>query len=142
MQQHNLNSKIDNYCNELEVLSSKMADFFHIGNYNEIYNIDLQRKEILKEISKDVTKLSNNNREKINNLHKKGHYIIIFTARFMGRTNNDYKKANEIGYDFTLSQLNQWGVKFDKLLLGKPSFDLMIDDKAYNYSKNWITEIN
>ncbi len=65
MQQHNLNSKIDNYCNELEVLSSKMADFFHIGNYNEIYNIDLQRKEILKEISKDVTKLSNNNREKI-----------------------------------------------------------------------------
>ena len=80
--------------------------------------------------------------EKINNLHKKGHYIIIFTDRFMGRTNNDYKKANEIGYDFTLSQLNQWGVKFDKLLLGKPSFDLMIDDKAYNYSKNWITEIN
>ena len=31
--------------------------------------------------------------EKINNLYDKGNKIIIFTARFMGRTDNDYKKA-------------------------------------------------
>ena len=43
--------------------------------------------------------------KKINSLHDKGHKIIIFTARFMGRTNNDFKQAYEIGYDFTLKQL-------------------------------------
>ena len=61
-------SKCDNineYCNELEILSSKMADFISIGNYNEIYNIDLKRKTILKEISKDVSNLSKANKKKL-----------------------------------------------------------------------------
>ena len=79
--------------------------------------------------------------KKINILHDKGYKIIIFTARFMGRTKNNYKKAYELGYDFTLEQLKSWNVKFDKLYFGKPSFDLLIDDKAFNYSSNWISQI-
>ena len=47
MQQTKLNNKIDNYCNELELLSSKMADLLDIGNYNAIESIDLKRKHIL-----------------------------------------------------------------------------------------------
>ena len=31
--------------------------------------------------------------KKINKLYDNGHKIIIFTARFMGRTNNDFIKA-------------------------------------------------
>ena len=65
MQQTKLNNKIDNYCNELEFLSSKMAELLDVGNYSAIESIDLKRKFILKEISKDVTSLSNNNRNKI-----------------------------------------------------------------------------
>ena len=65
MQQSKLNNKIDNYCNELEILSSKMADLLDMGNYSAIQSIDLKRKNILKEISKDVTSLSNNNKNKI-----------------------------------------------------------------------------
>ncbi len=79
--------------------------------------------------------------KKINSLHDEGNKIIIFTARFMGRTNNDIKKAYEIGYEFTLEQLKTWNLKFDKLYMGKPSFDLLIDDKAINYDKNWVNQI-
>jgi len=78
---------------------------------------------------------------KINYLYEEGHEIIIFTARYMGRTNGDLKKVNKIGYDFTLKQLKSWGLNFHKLILGKPSYDLLIDDKAYNYSNNWLKEM-
>ena len=79
--------------------------------------------------------------EKINRLYDEGNKIIIFTARFMGRTNNNYKKAYKLGYKFTLSQLQSWNLKFNELILGKPSFDLLIDDKAFNYDESWIEEI-
>ena len=49
--------------------------------------------------------------EKINNLHKKGHYIIIFTARFMGRTNNDYKKATDLYNSIMNSDLTSSSIK-------------------------------
>ena len=79
--------------------------------------------------------------KKINSLHDQGHNIIIFTARFMGRTNNNYKKAYELGYELTYDQLCKWNLKFDKLILGKPSFDILIDDKAFNYSEKWLEEL-
>ena len=67
---------IAEYCNELEVLSSKMAEFFSIGNYNEIYNIDIKRKTILKEISKDVSKLSKKNKKTLKLVWKNNKAII------------------------------------------------------------------
>tara|TARA_A100001388_G_C28529403_1_gene384818 strand:- start:212 stop:547 length:336 start_codon:yes stop_codon:yes gene_type:complete len=79
--------------------------------------------------------------KKINALHQNGHKIFIFTARYMGRTCNDFKKAHEIGYSFTFKQLKKWNVKFDKLFMGKPSYDLLIDDKAFNYNEDWISKI-
>ena len=79
--------------------------------------------------------------KKINKLYDNGHKIIIFTARFMGRTNNDFIKAKELGYNSTLKQLKNWDLKFHKLIFGKPSFDLLVDDKAYNYNENWIDKI-
>ena len=78
--------------------------------------------------------------EAIKNLSKNFN-IIIFTARFMGRTNNNYKKAYELGYELTYDQLCKWNLKFDKLILGKPSFDILIDDKAFNYSDKWLEEL-
>ena len=59
----------------------------------------------------------------------------------MGRTNNDFIKAKELGYNSTLKQLKNWDLKFHKLIFGKPSFDLLVDDKAYNYNENWIDKI-
>jgi len=78
--------------------------------------------------------------EKINHLYDEGNKIIIFTARYMGRNNNDISKAKAEGYELTVKQLKNWNVKYHKLIMGKPSFDIIIDDKAYNYNKDWINE--
>ena len=76
----------------------------------------------------------------INSLHDKGYFIKIFTARFMGRYNSK-KIAENKGYDFTLKQLNKWGLKFDQLIFGKPSYDIYIDDKNLEFSKNWTESL-
>ncbi|MBT3939430.1 MAG: HAD hydrolase family protein [Pelagibacterales bacterium] len=75
--------------------------------------------------------------KKVNELYDKGNKIIIYTARFMSRTNNDVKKVNEIGYKFTFDQLKSWGLKFHELKMGKPQFHLIIDDRSYNYKNSW-----
>ena len=80
--------------------------------------------------------------KKINSLHDKGNEIIIFTARYMGRNNNNISKAYDEGYEFTRSQLEKWNVKYHKLILGKPEFDILIDDKSFNYTTSWINNKN
>ena len=65
MQQHNINNKLDNFCNELENLSSLMVHSFTLGDYNIIKTIDSKRKLILEEISKDINTLSNSNKKKL-----------------------------------------------------------------------------
>lgn len=77
----------------------------------------------------------------INDLYAKGHTIKILTARYMGRNQDDIKKANKQGYKKTLNQLNRWGLKFHKLFISKPHFDIFVDDKSLNFSKNWHKQI-
>ena len=60
----------------------------------------------------------------------------------MGRTNNKPEEAKKLGYDSTFKQLKLWKLKFNKLVFGKPSYDILVDDKAFNYSKDWINKIN
>ena len=76
----------------------------------------------------------------INELYNRGHNIIFFTARGMGSLKSK-KKAEEKYFKFTLSQLKKWNVKYNKLLLGKPSWDFFIDDKNLGFSKNWEKQI-
>ena len=78
---------------------------------------------------------------KVNKLYLEGNYILIYSSRFMGRSKENVSKANKRGHKLTLDQLNSWGVKFTKLKLGKPSYDIIIDDKSVNYSPNWIKKI-
>jgi len=73
----------------------------------------------------------------INNLYKSGYYIKIFTARYMGRNNDSIILAKKEGYKNTKKQIDSWGVKYHKLIFGKPSYDIFVDDKCYNFSKNW-----
>jgi capsule biosynthesis phosphatase len=78
----------------------------------------------------------------INDWHKLGKTIIIFTARYMGRNNDNVNKAKKMGYNFTFKQLKRWGLKFDKLVFGKPTYDIIIDDKAINFKKDWYKKFN
>ena len=73
----------------------------------------------------------------INKLYLEGHYIKIFTARYMGRYNDNIKKVYKKGYQFTYKQLIRWGLKFHKLYMGKPSYDFLVDDKSIGFKKNW-----
>lgn len=74
----------------------------------------------------------------INKLYDNGHYIKIYTSRFMGRNNENQRKAKKQGFKKTQLQLNNWGLKYNILLMGKPSYDIFIDDKAYRYDKKWL----
>lgn len=62
----------------------------------------------------------------INKLYDFGNKIIIFTAR--GSSSGICWK------DVTEEQCKQWGLKFHKIILGKPSYDIFVDDKAINAS--------
>lgn len=77
---------------------------------------------------------------KINKLNKK-YIIIIFTARGMGRFNGNIEKVKKNLYPLTKRQLKIWGVRYKKLIMGKPSYDFIVDDKSYNYDNKWITKI-
>lgn len=60
----------------------------------------------------------------INELYDAGNTIIYWTAR-----------GSSSGIDhteLTQQQLASWGVKCHDIRLGKPSYDIWIDDKAFN----------
>ena len=61
---------------------------------------------------------------RINNLYDAGNTIVYWTARGTV-TGIDH-------YELTKNQLEKWGVKYHKLILGKPAYDILIDDKAIN----------
>ncbi len=73
----------------------------------------------------------------INSLYDQGYIIKIFTARYMGRSNENIKIAKKKGTEMTLKQLKNWDVKYNKLIFGKPSFDIYIDDKNINFKSDW-----
>lgn len=62
--------------------------------------------------------------ERINTLYDEGHTIIYWTARGSG-SGIDWT-------ELTHKQLNDWECKFHEVRLGKPSYDVWIDDKAFN----------
>ena len=68
--------------------------------------------------------------KKINKLYDEGHTIIMLTARGMGRSGNSVAYAYTAYEKFTEKQLNEWGVKYHRLFLGKPAGDIYIDDKG------------
>ena len=75
--------------------------------------------------------------ELVNRLRAEGHRVIIHTARFMGRASGDETEARRLGFEFTRQQLLEWGVQFDALHLGKPRYDLLVDDRAVFFEADW-----
>ena len=75
----------------------------------------------------------------INQLFKKNR-IILFTSRFMGRNKDNASLAKKQGYEFTKKQLKKWKLKYHVLKFGKPSYDIFIDDKSFDFKKDWYTK--
>uniref|UniRef100_A0A6C0B6D9 Cupin domain-containing protein n=1 Tax=viral metagenome TaxID=1070528 RepID=A0A6C0B6D9_9ZZZZ len=60
----------------------------------------------------------------VNKLKLEGNHITIWTAR--GTTSGiDHK-------NLTLKQLNEWRIQYDELIMGKPNYDVYLDDKSFN----------
>lgn len=59
---------------------------------------------------------------KINALYDEGHQIHYWTAR--GTV------SRQDWYDRTRKQLAEWGAKYHKFSVGKPHYDIWVDDKA------------
>jgi len=70
--------------------------------------------------AKPITK----NIAKINKLYDQGNSIILWTSRG-GITGIDWR-------ELTVEQLAKWGVKYHRLRMNKPFYDMFIDDKAFN----------
>lgn len=62
--------------------------------------------------------------KKINELYDSGDTIIYWTAR--GTT------TGKNWFQVTENQLSVWGCKYDELRMGKPYYDLFIDDRNIN----------
>lgn len=69
----------------------------------------------------------------INKLKEDGNLITIWTARG-SKSGIDYR-------DLTIKQLSEWDIKYDNLLMGKPSYDIYIDDKSFNVDTYWPVPI-
>jgi hypothetical protein len=65
----------------------------------------------------------------INDLYKKDHTIIYWTAR-----GSVYYKPYL--YEMTKNQLDAWGCLYHELRFGKPVYDYFIDDKNINITKD------
>ena len=72
----------------------------------------------------------------INSIKENGHYIKIFTSRYMGRNNENSNLVKKKYYNSVKRYLKNWGLKYDKLILGKPSYDYFVDDKTINPKNN------
>tara|TARA_R110002124_G_scaffold74180_1_gene199099 strand:- start:99 stop:431 length:333 start_codon:yes stop_codon:yes gene_type:complete len=66
------------------------------------------------------------NIDSVNKLYDNGHTIIYWTARGTV-TGIDWSELTE-------KQLMNWGCKYHEVRLGKPFYDIFIDDKAINTS--------
>jgi hypothetical protein len=64
----------------------------------------------------------------VNKLYEMGHVIIIYSAR----PDSDLELISE--------QLDKYGIKYHRLVLGKPTGDIFIDDRAFtlrSWTRNW-----
>ena len=74
------------------------------------------------------------NIEKANKLYNDGHTITYWTAR-------GCKSGKSAEYfSLTYEQLIKYCAKFHELRMGKPHFDLFIDDKNINALNGWTDE--
>ena len=62
------------------------------------------------------------NIQRVNSLYDQGNTIVYWTARG-SVTNIDWT-------ELTKKQLQEWGVRYTQLRMGKPHYDLFICDKA------------
>ena len=83
-------------------------------------NKDYKKSKPKKKIIKFVNKLFDTNK----------YFIRIYTARGMGKFQGNKRLVKKY-YALTKNQLNDWGLKYNELIMCKTSYDLFVDDKTW-----------
>jgi len=71
----------------------------------------------------------------VNECYDSGAEIVIYTARGMTSFGGNHHNIYYNLFDLTKTQLDNWGVKYHKLVMGKLHYDILIDDRAVNSNK-------
>ncbi len=82
------------------------------------------------------------NINKINELYSRGFFIKLFTARFMGRSKENVNIAKREAKKITIPQLKKWKIKYHKLIFGKPTYSIFVDDRNLFHRNDWIKFID
>jgi capsule biosynthesis phosphatase len=80
--------------------------------------------------------------EKMNELKKQGHYIIINTSRHMLSTNHNIGLINKKVGKITLDWLDKYSIPYDEIIFGKPYGTVYIDDSAKRFQGWDLVDIN
>lgn len=104
----------------------------------DIDGVICQTKSLEYRKSKPIKK----NIKKINELYDVGFYIKLFTARFMGRSKENINIAKRKAEKITITQLKKWNVKYHKVIFGKPTYSIFVDDRNLFHRKDWVKFID
>lgn len=64
-------------------------------------------------------------------LKKAGFTLTLFTSRYMEEENANITRVYERGYLELVEWCQKYQVPYDHIILGKPSYDIFLDDKAF-----------
>lgn len=72
--------------------------------------------------------------ERVQELRRAGHYVIITTARNMATCESNMGKVMKNVGKLTLDWLERYGVEYDEIYFGKPNAEVYVDDRAVRFS--------
>jgi hypothetical protein len=75
----------------------------------------------------------------VRELARQGHEIWIYTGRGSGLGGAEAAEAR--WGEVTRRQLADWKIEHSRLIFGKPTFDLLIDDRAIALSESWLEQV-
>lgn len=71
--------------------------------------------------------------ERIRELRKAGHYVIIQTARNMATCQSNLGKVMRNVGLITLEWFEKYGIEYDEIYFGKPNAEVYLDDRAVRF---------
>lgn len=73
--------------------------------------------------------------DRLKQMKKDGHYIIIQTARNMATCESNLGKVIKNVGKITLDWLDKFDIPYDEIYFGKPNGEIYIDDRAFRFSE-------